>query len=70
MELRKRKVKHLVDQSRKEIKAKDVEHLATTRAMDIRILVAFDRDFIAIPEYMTPRKFIETLGKPPSPPIY
>ena len=48
---------------KKEIKLKDVEHLATARGMGIEIIVAYDRDFEGLTEYMTPGEFVGLLGK-------
>ncbi len=56
----------LFEPLRKEIKEKDVEHLATARGMGIGIIVAYDRDFEEIKEYLTPKEFIVFLGREPS----
>ena len=43
------------------IKEKDLEHLATARALNLPI-IAYDRDFEGIEGYVTPKRFLETLG--------
>jgi len=43
------------------IKEKDLEHLATAKALNLPI-IAYDRDFEGIDEYVTPKRFLETLG--------
>ena len=43
------------------IKEKDLEHLATAKALNLPI-IAFDRDFEGIEGYVTPKRFLETLG--------
>jgi len=43
------------------IKEKDLEHLATAKALNLPIM-AYDRDFEGIEGYVTPKKFLETLG--------
>ena len=43
------------------IKEKDLEHLATAKALNLPI-IAFDRDFEGIKGYVTPKRFLETLG--------
>jgi len=57
---------HLFQRLKTEIKRKDVEHLATARGMGIPIIVAFDRDFKSLKEYLQPREFIELLGEDPA----
>ncbi len=56
----------LFEPLKKVIKAKDVEHLATARGMGIPIIVAYDRDFRDVEEYMIPRDFVGLLKKVPS----
>ena len=43
------------------IKEKDLDHLATAKALNLPI-VAYDIDFEGIEGYVTPRRFLETLG--------
>jgi predicted nucleic acid-binding protein len=45
-----------------QIKEKDLEHLATVRALDLKFWIAFDRDFEEIKEYITPKKLLQTEG--------
>ena len=47
---------------RTQIKEKDLEHLATVRALQIKYLIVFDRDFNEIKEYITPTKFLQAEG--------
>lgn len=44
---------------RGKIKEKDLEHLATAKALKLPYIVAFDRDFEPFPEYYTPKRFVE-----------
>ncbi len=48
---------------RGKIKEKDLEHLATAKALKLPYLVAFDRDFEPFPEYHAPKKFVEVILK-------
>jgi len=52
------------------IKDKDLEQVATVKKLGIKYLLAYDRDFEPIEEYMTPKAFIKELGMKPSQPIY
>ncbi len=47
---------------RGKIKEKDLEHLATAKALGIRVLLAVDRDFEPFQEYMTPKEFLKARG--------
>lgn len=49
-----------------EIKEKDLENLATVKALGIRHLVSLDRHYDAFPEHISPRKFVESIGLKPS----
>lgn len=40
---------------------KDLEHLAIAKALNLPI-IAYDRDFEGIEGYVTPKRFLETLG--------
>ncbi len=51
---------------RGKIKEKDLEHLATAKALELERLVAFDKDFEGFPEYTTPKQFIASLGLKPA----
>ena len=42
------------------IKEKDLEHLATAKALNLPI-IAYDRDFEGIGGYVTPKRFLKTL---------
>lgn len=44
------------------IKEKDLEHVATVKALGLQFLVAVDRDFKPFPEYATPKQFLKKLG--------
>jgi len=44
------------------IKDKDVENVAAVRHENLEFLVAYDRDYEGVPEYITPKDFIERLG--------
>ncbi len=43
------------------IKEKDLEHLATAKALNLPI-IAYDKDFEVVEGYVTPKKFLETSG--------
>ncbi len=43
------------------IKERDLEHLATAKALNLPI-IAYDRDFEGIGGCVTPKRFLETLG--------
>ena len=47
---------------RKLIKDKDLEQLAVVKKYGIKFLVAYDRDFEGIEEYITPQAFIKEMG--------
>ncbi len=49
-----------LDRLRGTTKEKDLEHLATARALGIDI-IAYDRDFEGIEEYFTPKEFLESM---------
>ena len=44
------------------IKEKDLEHLATAKKFDLKI-VAYDTDFMPFEEYYIPKQLVEDLGK-------
>ncbi|MBI4044680.1 MAG: PIN domain-containing protein [Candidatus Diapherotrites archaeon] len=43
------------------IKEKDLEQIAATKALGLKFIVAFDRDFNPFPEYKTPKQFLKEL---------
>ena len=48
----------------KQIKEKDLEHLATAKKFEMKI-VAYDTDFMPFEEYCTPKQFVGGLRKKP-----
>jgi predicted nucleic acid-binding protein len=44
------------------IKEKDLEQVASVKTLGIRYLIAYDRDFEELEEYITPKRFIKSLG--------
>jgi len=44
------------------IKEKDLEQIAVTKELNIKYLIALDRDFNDFEEYITPRKFIKSMN--------
>ena len=44
------------------IKDKDIDHLATVRALGLKYLVSYDEDFLGQEEYITPRDFVKKMG--------
>src|SRR3990170_8666424 len=55
-------VKEEMVKHRKLIKDKDLEQLAVVKKFGIKFLVAYDRDFEEIEEYITPQAFIKEMG--------
>lgn len=55
-------VKNQILVYRGEIKEKDLEQLAVVRRYSIKHLIAYDRDFNKIKEYVTPKKFLKDLN--------
>lgn len=47
---------------RGKIKEKDLSQLAATKALGLKYLVSFDRDFKGFAEYRTPKRFLGELG--------
>jgi predicted nucleic acid-binding protein len=47
---------------RKLIKEKDLEQLTVVKKLGIKHLVALDRDFDEVEEYITPRRFVHQFG--------
>ncbi|MFH0859998.1 MAG: type II toxin-antitoxin system VapC family toxin [Candidatus Altiarchaeota archaeon] len=56
------KIKPFVDRLRGGVKEKDLEHYATVKAEQLSDLVAYDRDFLKLAEYSTPRGFLKKIG--------
>ncbi len=52
-----------IDKWQGKIKEKDLAHLATAKALGIKFIVAFDRDFEPFAEYYTPKQFVEKILK-------
>ncbi|MBI3051280.1 type II toxin-antitoxin system VapC family toxin [Candidatus Woesearchaeota archaeon] len=44
------------------IKDKDLEQLATVRRLGLKFLISYDRDFLEIKEYATPKRFLMEIG--------
>jgi len=44
------------------INEKDLEHIASVKALGIKYLVSHDRDFKVFPEHRTPKQFVRELG--------
>lgn len=55
-------MKSEIMENRGKIKDKDVENVAAVRHENLEFLVAYDRDYEGVPEYITPKDFIERLG--------
>ena len=47
---------------RGKIKEKDLENLATVKALKINFLVSFDRDYKEFEEHFTPKQFLIKIG--------
>ena len=56
-------VKEEMEKRRGKIKEKDLEHLATAKALKLPYIVAYDRDFEDFKEYYTPKEFVEKVLK-------
>ncbi len=52
------RVTDVMDLFRGKIKEKDLEQLAVTKALGIKYLISYDRDFEPFTEYITPKKFV------------
>lgn len=44
------------------IKEKDLEHLATAKALKLKCIVSYDDDFKGLEEHRTPKQFIKEMG--------
>jgi predicted nucleic acid-binding protein len=60
--VKKEEMKSEIMDNRGKIKDKDVENVAAVRYENLEFLVAYDRDYEGVPEYITPKDFIERLG--------
>lgn len=55
-------LKKEITKYKNQIKDKDLEQLAAVKKLGIKFLVAYDRDFEGVEEYITPRTFLKELG--------
>ncbi len=60
-----RKITRFLVKLKGTIKDKDLENIATVRALGLQWLVSNDRDYVDFPEYKTPRLFVALLGLEP-----
>ena len=60
--VKREEMKSEITENRGKIKDKDVENVAAVRHENLEFLVAYDRDYEGVPEYITPKDFIERLG--------
>jgi len=60
--VKREEMKSEIMENRGKIKDKDVENVAAVRHENLEFLVAYDRDYEGVPEYITPKDFIERLG--------
>jgi predicted nucleic acid-binding protein len=60
--VKREEMKSEVTENRGKIKDKDVENVAAVRHENLEFLVAYDRNYEGVPEYITPKDFIERLG--------
>jgi len=60
--VKREEMKSEIMENRGKIKEKDVENVAAVRHEHLEFLVAYDRDYEGVPEYITPKDFIERLG--------
>ena len=44
------------------IKEKDIQQIAAAKALGLKYLISFDRDFRPFPEYRTPKQFLKENG--------
>lgn len=54
-------VREVMARYKGKIKEKDLEQLAVVKRLGLRFLVSYDRDFEPFEEYVTPKKFLESL---------
>ena len=55
-------VKEITNKLRGQIKEKDLEQLAVVKKFKLKYLIAYDKDFEKVEEYMTPREFVRKFG--------
>jgi hypothetical protein len=55
-------MKREITENRGMLKDKDVENVAAVRHENLEFLVAYDRDYEDVPEYITPKDFIKRFG--------
>jgi len=55
-------VKKEMERYKTQIKDKDLEQLAAVKKLGIKFLVAYDKDFEAFNEYITPKAFLKEIG--------
>ena len=60
--VKREEMKSEIMENRGKIKDKDVENVAAVRHEHLEFLVAYDRDYEGVPEYITPKDFIERFG--------
>ena len=60
--VKREEMKSEIMENRGKIKEKDVENVAAVRHEHLEFLVAYDRDYEGVLEYITPKDFIERLG--------
>jgi predicted nucleic acid-binding protein len=60
--VKREEMKSEIMENRGKIKDKDVENIAAVRHENLEFLVAYDKDYEDMPEYITPKDFIERLG--------
>lgn len=60
--VKREEMKSEIMENRGKIKDKDVENVAAVRHENLEFLVAYDRDYEGVSEYITPKDFIERLG--------
>ena len=60
--VKREEMKSEITENRGKIKDKDVENVAAVRHENLEFLVAYDGDYEGVPEYITPKDFIERLG--------
>ena len=60
--VKREEMKSEIMENRGKIKDKDVENVAAVKHENLEFLVAYDRDYECVPEYITPKDFIERLG--------
>ena len=59
-------IKNELEKWKSKIKNKDLEHISIVKKFKIPIIVSYDRDFKPFSEYITPKKFIKSIGLKPA----